>query len=343
MARPSRPDAHSAELSRGSADLPRGSADLPKGSVELPKGSVELSYEGEIDWRSTVAWFAKRAIAGVEATPTGSDGMPRYLRTVAIGGEPAVIELSESPGEGTITLSVDAPQPPDCDDVVTRVRSMIRLDTDQLSAVEHLSGDPVLAPLVEHAPGLRPPGCWSSFETTVRAVLGQQVSVTAATTVAARICAAHGRAVDGFESCRLSYLFPEPEALADADLNGLGLTTRRAATISTVARAVADGDLVPPGCSGDAGPELAMFLEGLAAIKGIGEWTTGYLALRAGSADAFPAGDLALREAWGRLTGSPRPSAAELTRIAEAWRPWRSFAAIHLWSSLDRVARQGAP
>jgi AraC family transcriptional regulator of adaptative response / DNA-3-methyladenine glycosylase II len=203
--------------------------------------------------------------------------------------------------------------------MVTRVRRLFDLDADPLRIDAHLAEDPRLAPSVRARPGLRVPGAWDTFELGVRAILGQQVSVAGATTLAGRLVQRLGRPVPGGPA-GLTHLFPTPEALAAADAASLGLPRARAAAIVGLARATAEGRRpLEPG-------------EGPVALAGIGPWTAAYVAMRAGrDPDAFPAGDLALRRALAG-EGGPAPPEREVNLRSEPWRPWRAYAAMHLWS-----------
>src|SRR5262249_5067657 len=212
-------------------------------------------------------------------------------------------------------------------------RRMFDLNADPLRVGRVLSRDPSLRALVRARPGLRVPGAWDGFELAVRAVLGQQVTVRAATTLAGRLVQRFGRAIDAAVP-GLTHLFPDPQALADADLGGIGLTKSRAETIRGLARAVAAGTLTL-----DASRGLEDGVARLAALRGIGEWTAQYVALRAfGDPDAFPFGYFALRRALANGVGMP--SLRAVARIAETWRPWRAYAAIHLWASASAKRQQ---
>ena len=167
-------------------------------------------------------------------------------------------------------------------------------------------------------------GAWDGFELGVRAILGQQVSVRAASTLAARLAERFGTPVAGFEHLALTRVFPGPEVVAGADLTSLGLTAARAETVRRFAEGVAGGELVL-----DASQGLDRLVERLQQVPGIGPWTAHYIAMRAaGERDAFPSGDLGMRRYLG---GGARLAAVELLRRAERWRPWRAYAAMHLW------------
>jgi 3-methyladenine DNA glycosylase/8-oxoguanine DNA glycosylase len=191
-----------------------------------------------------------------------------------------------------------------------------------------LGRDPLLAPLVAARPGLRVPGTWDPFELSVRAILGQQVSVRGARTLAGRLVAAFGRPLPGGGADGLTHLFPAPAALAAADLSGIGIPVARAAAIRTLAAAVSMGRIELTAARG-----LEDFETRLCALPGIGPWTAQYVALRAfGEPDAFPAGDLGLRRA---LEAARVPAgAAALRERALSWSPFRAYATLHLWNSL---------
>jgi AraC family transcriptional regulator of adaptative response / DNA-3-methyladenine glycosylase II len=183
---------------------------------------------------------------------------------------------------------------------------------------------------VRQRPGLRIPGAWDGFELAVRAILGQQVSVRGATTLAGRLAAKFGAPLAETSEAGLTHLFPSAAVLATADVASIGLPRARAEAIRALARAVADGELAI-----DAGLELDALIEKLCEIPGIGPWTAHYVAMRAcGETDAFPAGDLVLRRAYGGAR-----SEAALLAASEAWRPWRAYAALQLWAAAAAVPR----
>jgi AraC family transcriptional regulator of adaptative response / DNA-3-methyladenine glycosylase II len=188
----------------------------------------------------------------------------------------------------------------------------------------HLLSSPALAARVRRNPGLRVPGACDAFELAIRAVLGQQVSVAAATTLAGRLVERFGEPVEiGPE---LTHLFPRPEALADADVAAIGLPGARAATVRALAATVVNGSLHLDGAC-----DLGESVKRLTALPGMGAWTAQYIAMRAlAEPDAFPSGDLGLRRALS--DGAGPIAAAALEHIAEEWRPWRAYAALHLWT-----------
>ena len=284
------------------------------------RGEWVLPYRPPLAWDALAGFLAARAIPGVEAV---EDGV--YRRTARIRGAAAVVELEHLPGSESFRLRVDA-QPGLGDGLDGRARRLLDLDADPAAVGGALGADPALARLVELRPGLRVPGAWDPFELAVRGIIGQQVSVRAATTIAGRVAAAFG---EPLESCgTLTRLFPSPESLGGAELERAGLTRARATAIRGLATAVASGEL-----SLDPAADLAESRARLLALPGVGPWTAEYIAMRGlRDPDAFPASDLGLRYA---LAANGRPaSAAEVAERAEAWRPWRAYAAIHLWLSL---------
>jgi AraC family transcriptional regulator of adaptative response / DNA-3-methyladenine glycosylase II len=204
---------------------------------------------------------------------------------------------------------------------------MFDLNADWAAIVESLRGDPALARRVEADPGLRVPGCWNGFELAVRAILGQQITVKGATALAGRIASRYGKPFPAANG--ITHLFPPPEVLADANLTEIGLTGARSETIRALARAVCGRKV-----NFEAVVDTDAFLNSLCEIPGIGQWTAQYVAMRAlGEPDAFPSSDLGL------LRALSLESSRELEHRAEAWRPWRAYAAMYLW----RITSQSAP
>jgi DNA-3-methyladenine glycosylase II len=204
---------------------------------------------------------------------------------------------------------------------------MFDLDID-LSAVHAVLGtDPCLAPMLATHPGLRVPGAWSAFELLVRTIVGQQVTVKAATTIIGRIASRLGQPMGGSEDGGPAFLFPTPRALADGNLDGIGMPSRRVACLQNVARAIAERTIPFP----DTNEDTDGVKEALLALPGIGTWTVEYFALRAlRDPDAWPGSDLALRRAVERFAEASGESAA---CVSDRWRPYRAYAAIHLWNA----------
>jgi AraC family transcriptional regulator of adaptative response / DNA-3-methyladenine glycosylase II len=283
--------------------------------------SMRLAYRAPFDWPALLGFLALRAIPGVEAVEGGT-----YRRTIAVGDVTGMLTIRHE--DGAVRLDVALPAADALFQVVARVRRMLDLDADPARIAAELRHDPLLAARLVRRPGLRLPGAWDPFECAVRAIVGQQVSVRAATTVAGRIARAFGRP-SGRDEPALSHVFPAPAALRGAPLESIGLIAQRARAIRALAAAVADGTLVLDGTL--AADEVALKLR---AVPGVGEWTAQYVLLRAlGEPDAFPAGDLGLRRAAGN--GAGRLSERALAARAETWRPWRGYAALHLWTEGD--------
>jgi AraC family transcriptional regulator of adaptative response / DNA-3-methyladenine glycosylase II len=278
--------------------------------------SLRLPFRGTLEWRALLGFFAARAIPGVEHVDVEA-GV--YRRTIDVDGDPGVIELLPG-GDDHLVLRAHLPHWEGLIHLVDRARRIAGLDLDPDEPHAVLAADPVIGPLVVARPGLRVPGTWDGFETGVRAILGQQVSVAGATTLSGRLVQRLGTPVAGLQPLGLSATFPTAEVVAGADLSGLGLTGARERAVTAFAAAVASGDLRLDGSVG-----LDELVADLAALPGFGPWTAHYLALRLGERDAFPEGDLALRRA------AALRSDVTLRQLAEAWRPWRALAAVHLW------------
>jgi AraC family transcriptional regulator, regulatory protein of adaptative response / DNA-3-methyladenine glycosylase II len=281
-------------------------------------GGLELRvpYRPPLAWDALLGFLAPRAIPGVEAVDLDA-GV--YRRTVEVAGAPGVLEAWNEPHRSALRIRAHLPAFDGLVHVVGGVRRLFDLDADPQAIDPVLARDTVLRPLVRARPGLRVPGAIDPFEVGVRAVLGQQVSVAAATRLAGRLVAAHGRSVPGIEPLGLTHLFPSPRRLARAELTAVGLTGARARAVTGFAGAITSGriDL-------DVGAGLGSTLEALRALPGFGDWTAHYVAMRGcGERDAFPARDLGLRRALGEDVG----------QRAEAWRPWRAYGAMHLWSN----------
>ena len=285
--------------------------------------SVRLAYRPPYDWDAMLAFLRARAIPGVEMV---SESV--YRRTIAIGEASGMIEVAPA-DKNRVDVSVRFPDIAALPQIIARVRRLFDLAADPDMIGEHLSLDPVLAPLVAARPGLRVPGGWDGFELAVRAIFGQQITVPAATKLLGRLVEAHGarlpatiRDVEG-----LGHLFPSPARIAKADLSVLGMPKARAVAVTSLARAIcADPAIFSRGAC------LEEAIAKLRSLPGIGEWTAQYIAMRElREPDAFPAADIGLLRSMATADG--RPSPAELLSRAERWRPWRAYAALHLWAA----------
>jgi AraC family transcriptional regulator of adaptative response / DNA-3-methyladenine glycosylase II len=313
------------------------------------KTRVRLAYQAPYDFAALLGFFAKRAIPGVESVDGES-----YRRVFALDGKVGALRVEALDGDAALALHVDFPDRKMLPQIEARVRRLFDIDTDIAAINAHLGRRAHLRPCVAKNPGQRLPGGWDGFEIAVRAVLGQQVTVAAARTLTERlvrkfgsevVCpqplpsrVAQGRASDprtarasdsSFERLQSGkvYLFPSPQMLADADLGGLGITGARMNTLRAVAQALCDGRV-----DFRADQTLDEFVAAWTALPGIGAWTAHYIAMRALShADAFPAADIVLRKAVAR-DGMPVATRA-LEQMAEAWRPYRAYAVLHLWRS----------
>ncbi|MEY9925544.1 AraC family transcriptional regulator of adaptative response / DNA-3-methyladenine glycosylase II [Catenulispora sp. GP43] len=304
--------------------------------------TLRLTYRTPFDFGALLGWFGNRAVPGVDEV-VGSGAGAVYRRALRLPYGTGQVELRDDQGVVHARLVVD-----DLRDVavaVRRCRDLLDLDADPAQVDAVLAGDPALAPLVAARPGLRVPGAVDGFEIAVRAVLGQQISVAAARTMTARLvqrfsavelaaeaalvpesAAPASHFVDKADKKADLTPFPRPETLAAGDYEGLGLTRRTASTLRALATAVASGDLTL-----DRGVDRAEARAKLLAVPGIGPWTADYVALRVfGDPDAFPVGDLIVRRQAERL-GLPGTEKALLAH-AEHWRPWRAYAALHLWA-----------
>jgi len=297
----------------------------PSDAGAHPEGTVmlKLAFRPPYDFARVLAFLRARAIPGVEKIDGGG-----YARTVRAGKGSAVVSVRRKDDEDALELRVAGADPTDLFELSSSARRVFDTAADPSQILQAFGSDPILGPLVTRTPGLRIPGAWDPFECAVRAILGQQVSVAAARTLAARLVQRMGTAVES-ASPDLTVLFPSAEAIAGGSLEGLGLTRGRIAALQGLARAVAAHEI-----------DFTATDETVAAlnrIAGVGPWTSQYVALRAlGDPDAFPGSDLILRRMAG--AGGRALTEAELESRAEAWRPWRAYAATHLW---DAAARSG--
>jgi AraC family transcriptional regulator of adaptative response / DNA-3-methyladenine glycosylase II len=299
--------------------------------------TVKLPYRAPYDWAAMIGFLAARAIPGIESvTPR------RYARTLAVDGAVGVVTVSPGPGD-YLVAEIRFPKVQALPAVIARIRRVFDLTADPGLIGAHLSQDPALAPLVAARPGLRAPGAWDGFELAVRAILGQQITVTAARGLAAKLVEAYGAHIDDpfAASLGLTRAFPTPAAIVGQDIAALGMPRARGAALEALARTVAaDPTIFTP--RGD----LESAIAALKALPGVGEWTAQYIALRElREPDAFPQADIGLLRGMADETGL-RPTPAELFERAETWRPWRAYAAQHLWAAdadqLDQDAKAKA-
>jgi AraC family transcriptional regulator of adaptative response / DNA-3-methyladenine glycosylase II len=285
---------------------------------------LQLRYRPPYDWDSMLAFLQARAIPGLEVIDNGI-----YARTLEIDGRTGTVEISHLPRQQSLSVTIRFPEVRALPSIVSRVRRLFDLGADIGIIEEHLSRDPLLAPLVAERPGLRAPGGWDGFELAVRAILGQQISVSAARRLAGQLVALHGKPLPaGSGHPALTHVFPAAARLARAKSLGLGMPLAREQSLQVLAQAVSvDPDLFRPQGT------VESAVERLRIIRGIGGWTAHYIALRAmREMDAFPSTDIGLLRGIARLDADCS-TAARLERRAESWRPWRAYAAQHLWTA----------
>jgi AraC family transcriptional regulator, regulatory protein of adaptative response / DNA-3-methyladenine glycosylase II len=274
-----------------------------------------LRFRPPYDWNAMVSFLATRAILGVESVENG-----RYLRSISLNDNHGWFEVSFDEPNHALLARVEFPDPRSLFFITERIRAIFDLNADWSSIAGSLKTDPQLACCIKAHPGLRVPGCWDGFELAVRAILGQQVSVKGASTLSGRLAEKFGQPFHGPGG--LTRIFPLPKVVARSKIATIGLPKARAETIRSLACAASNGKL-----NFENAFDGAEFLIRLQEIPGIGPWTAEYVAMRAlREPDAFPSSDLGLLRALGLR--NPR----ELQRRAEAWRPWRAYAAMHLWN-----------
>ncbi len=280
-----------------------------------------LRYRPPLQWDALLTFLAPRVIAGVECIEGRA-----YRRVFLLHGQIGRIKVELADKANAVCLSISYPEPKWLFLLVERVRRMFDLSADPQEIASHLARDPLLSSRVAAKPGLRVPGCWDGFELGVRAILGQQVTVAGASTLAARLVRKLGTPIVGVRG--LTHLFPTPEKIAASDLSGIGLPKARSASIRAFAAAVCDGTIKFDGVTAQE------FTPRFLALPGIGAWTAQYVAMRVfGEPDAFPDSDLGLLRA-ASLTNS-----RALADRSSAWRPWRAYAAMYLWQGVTKNAQ----
>ncbi|HEY0182539.1 MAG TPA: AlkA N-terminal domain-containing protein [Rhodopila sp.] len=299
-----------------------------------PNGEISLllRYRPPYDWPAMLGFLRKRAIPGVESVEGDV-----YRRTIGLDGQQGTVTVRPAAGSAraqadggsglhALSATVRFPHLAALPRIIARLRRVFDLAADPDAIALQLVKDPALAPLVAARPGLRVPGAWDGFELAVRAVLGQQITVPGAIRLAGALVARFGAALREPDGA-LTHVFPDPAALAGADPASLGMPRSRGAALLAVAAAVvADPHIF------SAGRSLEEAVAQLRALPGIGEWTAQYIAMRQlREPDAFPAADIGLMRAMANAEGV-RPTANALLARAETWRPWRAYAAQHLWS-----------
>jgi AraC family transcriptional regulator of adaptative response / DNA-3-methyladenine glycosylase II len=288
-----------------------------------PEINILLSYRPPYDWASMIGFLQARAVEGVEVVTADS-----YRRVITFDGAIGSIEVTHAPEQSALSVTVRFPRLNVLPVIIARVRRQFDLGAEPAAIAAALSCDPILAPLVKSRPGLRVPGAWDGFEIAVRAVLGQQITVKAATRLAGRLVAAlEDLTAERIGVPGLTHAFPPPDRFEVEVLAGLGMPRPRAVALAAIAGAARrDTRLFDPR------RDLAEAVARLRELDGVGEWTAQYIAMRAmGESDAFLASDIGVLRAL--ASAGQRPKAAEVARRAEAWRPWRAYAMLHLWTA----------
>jgi len=299
--------------------------------------TLTLPLKPPYDWGGIIGFLGARAIRGVESVQADC-----YARSIRLDGAQGTIAVRMAEHQNALVATIRFPIVTALPAIVARIRRIFDLGADPVVIGAQLAEDPVMAPLVAARPGLRVPGAWDGFELAVRGILGQQITVTAATALAAKLVDLCGSALpppDDPALAMVTHAFPLPEDVARVNELGLalGMPRARAAAITGLAKsAVADRSLFEPGRG------LDVAIRRLRELPGIGEWTAHYIAMRAlREPDAFPAADIGLMRAMATADGRPTPT--ELLAHADAWRPWRAYAALYLWASDSAGARPPSP
>ena len=286
-----------------------------------------LSYARPYHWRAILDFLRLRAVESVE----WCDEL-RYQRTCDSNGCSGLVSVESDPARDALIARVRFAGGPPIPPITDRLRALFDVDADMTSIEATLQSDRKLKALRGEMAGVRVPGTWDPFELSVRAIIGQQVTVAAARTLLGRLCEQFGETLGALITRTTgapSRAFPKPDALAESDIARIGIPRRRAESVRALAFAVANGDIALNALNRRQDLE-----QQLLELPGIGRWTVGYIGMRAlKNPDAFPVGDVALLKAARALDIAS--SSAELEREAERWRPWRAYAAVRLWRSLS--------
>ncbi|WP_226705049.1 AlkA N-terminal domain-containing protein [Microbulbifer elongatus] len=313
---------------RTPTEVRRESATTKSGDGGVKPLQIYLSYRPPFDWPALLEFFGARTLPGVEQVIAAEDPeQSEYLRSFELLGQRGLMRVAHESEKGRLRVSVYGDG---CGAVLYPLREKLRrlfdLDADSDEIRGHLQADPLLKNVLKSSSGVRLPGAWDPFEYTLRAILGQQISVAAATTIAGRVASRYGETFDGPEGEAL-LLFPGPQQLRNADFSDIGVTRTRANTLRTFVAATLNGEI------DFHESDLESFCTQMTALPGIGDWTAHYTAMRGLSMpDAFPASDLGILIALG--DGEDKATPKQALARAESWRPWRAYAALLLWQSL---------
>jgi DNA-3-methyladenine glycosylase II len=286
---------------------------------------LHLPFKPPFAWSRLLAFIGGRTSAGVESA---EDGV--YRRAIGCNGAEGTVEVRLHPRKHCLVATIDGALSEHAGELAAPLARMFDLHADPRKIAACLGADPWLAPLLERTPGLRVPGAWSGFELVVRTIVGQQVSVKGASTIMSRIVQRAGKRIEGHPHEATAWRFPTPAELAATNLDKIGMPTRRIATVLRFAEAVASGAL--PLDDSDADP--LKLQRDMLALPGIGPWTVGYVAMRAlRDPDAWPEADLVLMQAISQRDPALVKSAQQRART-DLWRPYRAYAALHLWNGV---------
>ncbi|NUU04323.1 DNA-3-methyladenine glycosylase family protein [Herbaspirillum robiniae] len=303
---------------------------MPKPAIAV----LHLPYQPPFDWPRMLRFFNGRATIGVEAVENGA-----YLRAIEWEGDAGTLAVTLDAAKHCLVATLAGKVSRHADALAAPLSRMFDLQADPAAVKKALGADPWLKPLLKAAPGLRVPGAWSAFELVVRTIIGQQVSVKAATTIMGRVVQRAGQHIPDHGHALTAWRFPTPAALADADLSSIGMPGKRVAALQGLARAVAEGAAVidPPG-QPYSQEQLAQLRQTLLAQPGIGPWTVEYVAMRAWrDPDGWPATDLVLMQAIAARDAALVKPAQQKQRSL-AWAPYRAYVAQHLWNEIaDRA------
>jgi AraC family transcriptional regulator of adaptative response / DNA-3-methyladenine glycosylase II len=303
----------------------KGRRSLKHDSIATTGVTVHLYYRPPYDWPAMITFLAARALDGIEKVKD-----ERYLRTLMYAGEIGSVDVTHQADACCLAVQIKMPSARSLMPIINRLRQMFDLAADVTMIGETLTRDPLLQPLIVNRPGLRLPTAWDSFELAMRAILGQQVTLQAGrrlTQTLVRLCG-HQIPPASRNEPTLGWLFPTAAQVAAADLTLLAMPKARKRALQALANAALQDPLLF-----EASASIEQTVVRLSAIKGIGEWTAHYIAMRAARAsDAFPASDVALLRYMERHQGS-RPSKIAFNERAQQWRPWRAYAAQHLWTA----------
>jgi AraC family transcriptional regulator, regulatory protein of adaptative response / DNA-3-methyladenine glycosylase II len=289
--------------------------------------NIKLTYRPPFNWQAMLAFLKFRAIPGVEYVTNKS-----YARTIVVDGKAGDFQVTFDDKDNHLNLGINYPDTRHLYHIIERIRLLFDLKADSVELDQFFSRDKLLKTVVKANPGLRVPGCWDGFEVSVRAILGQQVTVKAASTLVARVAVKHGAEYKG-SIPELTHTFPDAATIKRSDLDGIGIVRQRILAIKAVAQMLIDEKIVFDGVM-----ETSEFVKEICAIKGIGDWTAQYIALRAfNDPNAFPYSDLILRRAAAKTGETLTPK--QMLLRAESWQPWRAYAVILLWTHYTKTMK----